>query len=353
MKELKKEKRGRKASGKGEEEEDNRTQNQGSIKSPAGNLISRDKEDDYKQSIILKFGGSSIKTSEKIKKVYNIIKERKDKTKQIIVILSAIGETTEQLIKIIKKAKEKDKKYIEIIENIKENHIKIIKELYKNESEKTKEKRSYMEKKVEKKIEKMKNIIKNRGCERGGTFLQLSHIAPKGDISGCNDIRTSSTLKKKEEENQNKKIEDIILSYGEILSSKIIYNYIKLKEERLEGDEESSIKYINSKKLIKTNNYYNNAEVDLKESYKLIKEYIKEKKFKILIAPGFIGSDRENNITTIGRGGGDYTASIYCVGSEYNNIEIWTDVDGILTSDPRIIKNSKRIEHITYDQMYE
>ena len=100
-----------------------------------------------------------------------------------------------------------------------------------------------------------------------------------------------------------------------------------------------------------TNNNFTNAEI-LPETYDKIKSYLKNFD-KIPIIAGFIAKNKNGEITTLGRGGSDYTASIIGAGLNVNEIEIWTDVDGIKTADPRIVENAKQWDKITFEEVSE
>ena len=108
--------------------------------------------------------------------------------------------------------------------------------------------------------------------------------------------------------------------------------------------------------LIKTNANYLNAVVDKDLTTKTIQSYFADpanNKFDLYMAPGFIASDAEGNTTTIGRGGSDYTGAIFAAAVKASALEIWTDVSGMMTADPRIVHNAKEIPQISYQEAME
>jgi aspartokinase/homoserine dehydrogenase 1 len=144
------------------------------------------------------------------------------------------------------------------------------------------------------------------------------------------------------------RMQDRIVSFGEILSSKIIAATFASK-----GIHQQ---WVDSRLLIKTNANYLNAVVDKDVTTKTIQSYFADaanNKFELYMAPGFIASDAEGNTTTIGRGGSDYTGAIFAAAVKASALEIWTDVSGMMTADPRIVHNAKEIPQISYQEAME
>ena len=137
---------------------------------------------------------------------------------------------------------------------------------------------------------------------------------------------------------------DYILSIGERLSSLIIHDFFKSMGQ--------DIQLSDSRSIIKTDDNFGNANVNFQETNLRIKKA--QKSFtKINLFPGFIASNNDSVTTTLGRGGSDYTAAILAAALDVDEFEIWTDVDGLMTADPRIVKNSKVIEHVSYEEAME
>jgi aspartokinase/homoserine dehydrogenase 1 len=137
---------------------------------------------------------------------------------------------------------------------------------------------------------------------------------------------------------------DYIMSFGERLSASLVAGCFKARG--LEAE------YLDSRLLIKTDGRHGGAKVFAEESYSNIKSYIAEHK-ATQIAAGFIASKRDGATTTLGRGGSDYTAAIFGAALNAERVEIWTDVDGILTADPKMVKNAFCIDEISYAEAVE
>ncbi len=252
--------------------------------------------------IVYKFGGSSISNSKNIINVFEIIKSKSNIP--VLIVFSAIGKTTNKLIESGQLASLKKIEYEQIIQSIFDDHNSIIKHLNLNSI-------SFLEQ-----IDQIYQRIKNLCL---GIFY-LGEISPK--------------------------IQDSLISNGEILSALIIFNFF------IEKLNSKNIIFIDSVQIIKTDSCYGKANVNYEITYNNI-EQIKNINFDIAICSGFIGSNIHNQITTIGRGGGDYSAALYGSGLNSKSVEIWTDVNGIMTADPRIISNPKTIDYINYDEMME
>lgn len=245
---------------------------------------------------VLKFGGTSVGSAENIKRVKAIVES--DNISKIIVV-SALGGITDKLIETAHKAVEGDKEYLEISEQIKEKHLDIIKELF------TGEVKADIENEILALIDELKNIYK-------GVYL----------------IKELS-----------KRSLDTISTYGERMSSLIVSRYFGLLN-------------IDSKEVIKTFSSYGKDVVDLKKTDRLIKEKIKVNGHSYVV-PGFISSNADGETTTLGRGGSDYTAAIFASALDADSLEIWTDVDGFMTADPRIISKAYPIEKLSYAEAME
>ena len=137
---------------------------------------------------------------------------------------------------------------------------------------------------------------------------------------------------------------DLVSSFGEILSSKILTEF-------LNSNKISSKQYFGWEAGIITNDNFTNAEI-LEETYENI-NFILNNLNHVAVVTGFIAKNKEGEITTLGRGGSDYTASIIGSALNVDEVEIWTDVDGIKTADPRIILNAKQWEKITFNEASE
>lgn len=253
---------------------------------------------------VLKFGGSSVGNAENISKVIEIVKTAVEKSR-CAVVLSAMQGTTDKLIETGKLAESGDESFREIIKQIEQKHLEAIEKLF-NEADS-----SGITQFVQTTIQELKNI-----CE--GIFL-LRELSPR-------------TL-------------DRIVSFGEILSTKIV----SAKLDSLGIDNA----WIDSRELIRTDSNFTNAAVDFKQTNLQIVNHFVSSISKLYILPGFIASDASGATTTLGRGGSDYTGAIIAAAVDAFVLEIWTDVSGMMTADPRFVRNVRDIPHITYREAME
>ena len=248
---------------------------------------------------VMKFGGISLGTSEAIQKVKDIIGAEEQPA---VIVVSAIYGVTEMLLQAANYALSADKTYEVVYNTLKNRHHDIIEETIQSEKLKTD-----LYEDVQALFDDLKNILR-------GVYLI-------GDLS--------------------QKTSDKIVSYGERLSSLILSNVIP------------NAQLFDATQFIKTTKHFNKHIPDIPLSNKLIKEYFKNLK-KVAIVPGFITSSRdEDDITNLGRGGSDYTASIIAAALDASILEIWTDVDGFMTADPKIIQSAYVIDELSYIEAIE
>jgi len=245
---------------------------------------------------ILKFGGSSIKTASRIKNILEIIKSQQKPNYSIVVIVSAIGGITDKLISISKNI-QNPRIYLSLYKEVKKYHIKIINEL---------------------------GIVKSHKIISLFEELELE----------INQNRKNNSLETL----------DKIISYGERFSSQIISEYFC--SVGIESDS------LDAREVIVTNDHFGSAFVYYEESYNKICEYFSNI-YSTQIITGFIGSTRSGKTTTLGRSGSDYTASIFGAALNSDQIQIWTDVDGVLSANPKIIENAKLIRNLNYKEAME
>lgn len=247
----------------------------------------------------MKFGGISLGTSDAIYKVKDIIG---DEIQPVVIVVSALYGVTEQLLQAANYALNTDKTYEMIYDIIQNHHNEIINEVIELD-----EVKKQLQQETQPLFDDLKNILR-------GVYLI-------GDLS--------------------QKTSDKIVSYGERLSSLILSKAIP------------NAQLYDSTQVIKTTKQFNKHIPDIPLSNKLIKEHLKDIDC-VAIVPGFISSSRdENDITNLGRGGSDYTASIIAAALDASILEIWTDVDGFMTADPKIIQSAYVIEELTYIEAIE
>lgn len=252
---------------------------------------------------VLKFGGTSVGSAKNINKVISILEDY-SKSDSIICTVSAVGGITDKLLLAGKYAQNKDKQFKDVLETIEECHFTIINDLIPNKNESV---MAY----VGSQLDELKSLLE-------GIFL-INELSPK----------TS----------------DKLVSYGELLSSYIIAE--TMKSRGLSADRK------NSQDLIITNSRFTKAEVDFAITNKAIKTYFKSAIQGITIIPGFVSKSVSGEITTLGRGGSDYTAAIVAAALNVAQLEIWTDVSGMFTTNPKVVKQAYPISKISYQEAME
>lgn len=253
---------------------------------------------------VLKFGGTSVAHSQNILLVEKIIKRESLKSR-VVVIVSALHGVTDQLIKAAEYASVKDENYIQTVQNLEEKHISLVKELFP-----ISEQSSWL------------SFVKKH-------FNDIEEL--------CTGIAVLGEL--------TDRIKDKIASYGEFMSSNIIA--ARLQQEK------SDCVWMNSAELIRTDSNFTHAKVDFKCTDSNIANFLNKTPNRIILGPGFIAHDEKNNTTTLGRGGSDYTASIIAASIDAEELQIWTDVSGMMTADPRLVSNAKPISEISYHEAME
>lgn len=253
---------------------------------------------------ILKFGGTSVASAANINRVIDILKSNSE-NKQIAVVFSAINKTTDALINIASKAQKQDDTYNNDLSELESYHFDVVRELIPVNNQ------SGVLSGVKKIINELENILE-------GVFL-LQELSAKTN--------------------------DTIVSYGEFLSTFII-------TKALQCNEIDAV-YKNSGELIITNSNYGNATPIIDVSENNIKEYFANNKHNITVLPGFVACNEQGDKTTLGRGGSDYTAAILAAALEVEQLEIWTDVSGMYTANPKLVKQAKPVKNLTYSEAME
>ena len=252
---------------------------------------------------VLKFGGSSIATPERLGNVLKLIKQAEAES-PITVVVSAFGGVTDQLIGMIKKAESGQEAYLSDFKIFVDKHTNMLK------SVSAVEKQAELLNTIEAYTSRLGEILR-------GIFL-VRHVAPKTFTQ--------------------------VLSYGERLSARIITASLL----ELGGEAE----FIDARKFIRTDDNYRNGVVDFKITSRNIREYFKTHTNTQIIT-GFIASNEKGETTTLGRSGSDYTAAIFGSALGASEIEIWTDVDGIMTANPREVPSAHPIPVMTYEDAME
>ena len=253
---------------------------------------------------VLKFGGSSVAKPERIRSIVDILKSYYAEGEHFTVVFSAFGGVTDMLIKMSEMAAKGQEEYQELFDEFSERHNLAVQELL---------------------AEEYQNEVLPQ--------LNRNHEVLRNLLHGIFLVREASP-----------RTMDYVLSFGE-RNSAFIISYV-LRQAGIKAA------YLDARKIIKTDKQFNSAKVDFKLTYEKIHNYYTEHP-EIQIVTGFIASAKGGLTTTLGRGGSDYTASLIAAGLNAKVIEIWTDVDGVLTADPRKVKKAFTIQNMTYAEAME
>ena len=253
---------------------------------------------------VLKFGGSSVGDSTRIKAVIDIIIESQKNHGQLAVIASAMRGVTNQLIEAGQRAYRGDRSYEELLSDLQARHTSVANDLLGNKAE------SNAHRFISQSFQELREFVH-------GIWIL-------GEI-------TNRTL-------------DFVMSYGEQLSCAIIAEAIQRRG--------IAASYVDSRTLIQTDLTYGAAQVNFDlTNWNLLNHF--RNRTDIQVITGFVARGPDNETTTLGRGGSDYTASIVGAALDADEIEIWTDVDGVLTADPRRVSEAFSLETLTFEEALE
>ncbi len=252
----------------------------------------------------MKFGGSSVKAADRITQVKDIVASSLESTSRLVVVVSALGGVTDHLLNTAKKAASGDESYKEEIDELYYRHRSTAEELLKGDAKKA-----------------FNNYLKEKNTNLSNVLqgIYLTHeVSPR--------------------------LYDFVASYGEVMSSFLIASYMK--------QELKEVAHADSRKLIRTNSNFMNAKVDFEITNQQIADELATVS-GVTVMGGFVSSNEEGVTTTLGRGGSDYTAAIVAAALGAEEIEIWTDVDGVMTTDPRKVKKAFSIPNMTFAEAME
>ncbi|MCX6155626.1 MAG: lysine-sensitive aspartokinase 3 [Candidatus Kapabacteria bacterium] len=250
----------------------------------------------------MKFGGTSVQNDEAIRRVISIINNRKAKA---VIVVSAFATITNKLVEIINCLKKNN--YISVkahLDYIFTKHLDVASKLG------------------------LGSDVDNLLNEKRDEIERLTYA-----LNILGEVSPKST--------------DTILSFGEILSSKIIYHAFL--------NEGFKIKYVDARDIIRTDANFTEANVIFDTTNELIINNCKDdfENYQLILTAGFIASDENKSTTTLGRGGSDYSAALIASALDAERLEIWTDVNGIMTCDPRIIPQAKLVKMLSYTEASE
>ncbi len=254
--------------------------------------------------IVLKFGGTSVQNREVIDQALTIAE--KQLMRAPLLVASAMGKTTDKLVRIADTAKNGDWEGSKgLLSELKTFHEEALKDCTSGEN------RKRVEERVESLFAECESLIKG--------LALLRECSPRS--------------------------RDAVLSFGELFSTTIIHGRALERGIRAE--------FLDSREFMRTDDEFTHANPLYEETNRLIKSLVRPETGRLLIAQGFIARTASGVTSTLGRGGSDFTATIIGAALGAEEVQIWTDVNGIMTTDPRIIPTAKTIERISYEEAAE
>jgi aspartokinase/homoserine dehydrogenase 1 len=253
---------------------------------------------------ILKFGGTSLADASRIKDVIAIVKGYRKEHPEIILVISAMSGVTDKLVNLCEAISSRTKNFEEVLQELEQQHLQVLKRLLPV-------------------------------MQQPATFAEV--------MSLCNEL--SDIVKGASLVGEvTSRTRDLILSFGERLSAYVFTQAVKT--------EFPDVIYVDARKIIVTDSTYGQAKVDFESSNKLIRGFFESHK-GVNVVTGFIAATSQGQTTTLGRSGSDYTASIIGAALDAEAIEIWSDVDGVMTADPRYVAEAQCVAHLSYSEAME
>jgi aspartokinase/homoserine dehydrogenase 1 len=253
---------------------------------------------------ILKFGGTSVGSVSSIQTLLNILKAEDTPGNRPVVVLSAMGGVTNLLVSMAEDAAN-GKEFTAQLAELEKRHFDAVKALLTVQNQNP----AYTRLKIN--FNYLEELLQG--------VLTLRELTPK--------------------------TRDQVLSYGERCSALMV--------SKIAAQHFNDVLFVDASELIKTDSAFGQAKVNNELSHLLIKTFYQENSDKLLIVTGFIAGNEAGQITTLGRGGSDYTAAIFGSALNAEEIQIWTDVNGMMTADPRMVQKAFPLEELTYTEAME
>lgn len=253
---------------------------------------------------VLKFGGTSVGSVQSIKTLIDILKRESDNDEKPVVVLSAMSGVTNLLSKMAQRAAAGED-FSGYLTELETRHFDSVKEL--------------LDVHLQNPVFTRLKIL----------FNELEDI-----LQGISSLREITP-----------RTHDLVLSYGERCSAFLI--------SKVAGQKLGHTVYVNAAEVIKTDSSFGQARVDALLTDLLIRDLYEKHKDSYLFVTGFIASNEEGRVTTLGRGGSDYTAALFGAALNASEIQIWTDVNGMMTADPRIVKKAFPLKELSYTEAME
>lgn len=253
---------------------------------------------------VLKFGGTSVATAANLQRVAQLVEKAAQQTATVVVV-SALGGTTDALIEAGRLAAAGSSHYRTHLQRLEDRHLGVVRDLLP--------------------ISEQSAVLS----------LVKTHCNELDSI--CDGIFALGEL--------SDRTLDRLMSFGELLSSRLLAAYLKTQ----------GVAHLwhDGRQLIRTDSRHGFATVDSETTNQQIQAFVAAQPCQIYVVPGFIGSDARSVTTTLGRGGSDYTAAIFAAALAAERLEIWTDVSGMMTADPRLVTLARPIPRISYQEAME
>ncbi|MDR1022105.1 MAG: bifunctional aspartate kinase/homoserine dehydrogenase I [Prevotellaceae bacterium] len=246
---------------------------------------------------VLKFGGSSVATPESITKVKAIVEQSPDNK---FVVVSALGGVTDQLVRACAMAASGNENFKKELHEVEQRHLSAAKSLIKPQQQ------GHVLSELKVMLNELEDYLQS--------IARLRELTPK--------------------------LQDYALSFGERMSAFLLSETI------------ADAVLVDSRSIIKTDSSFGKANVNFEKTNRLSGAALREVKGRAVL-PGFIASDENGSTTTLGRGGSDYTAAILAAAIGASSVEIWTDVNGFMTADPRKVEKAYPIKRLSYSEVFE
>lgn len=252
---------------------------------------------------VMKFGGSSVADGPKIAHVVELVRKAREK-EPVAVVLSAMKGVTDLLLSMARKAESGDPSYREDLSSLSARQKETL------------------------------SSLMGDGTQAGTAWEAVSALLEdlSSILHGIELVRECS-----------KRSLDLVASFGERLNCTLVTHYLLSLGERAE--------YVDAREVVLTDDSFGSAVVQFEETYERIRERLAGD--AIYVVTGFIGATREGVTTTLGRNGSDYSAAIVGAGVGAEEVEIWTDVDGVLSADPRVVPEAFVLEEISFQEAME
>lgn len=253
---------------------------------------------------VLKFGGTSVGSVQSIQTLLNILKEEVKAKEKPVVVLSAMSGVTNLLLSMAEGAAE-GRDFTRELAELERRHFDVV-----------------------------RNLLTVQSQNPAFTGLKLYFNQLEELLQGILTLRELTP-----------KTRDLVLSFGERCSTLMI--------SKIAAQYFPEVLCVDASELIKTDSSFGQARVNTGLAYLMIRDFYQRHMDKLLIVTGFIASNDAGQITTLGRGGSDYTAAIFGAGLNAEEIQIWTDVNGMMTADPRMVKNAFSLPELSYTEAME